>query len=68
MFSSFDSIICDMRLPDCAGMVALKETLTQLPKDHANARNLAEGTMPFCCCHALPYIMFGVSLQVVQMD
>ena len=26
-----------------AGMIALKETLAQLPKDHANARLLAEG-------------------------
>lgn len=27
-----------------AGMIAMKETLAQLPADHANARKLAEGT------------------------
>ena len=27
-----------------AGMIAMKETLAQLPADHFNARKLAEGT------------------------
>ena len=37
----------DTCLGECVGMVALKQTLAQLPHDHSNARLLAEGmTLP----------------------
>ena len=47
-------------------MVALKETLTQLPEDHANARILARGSMLFCCGRPLPCVLLVLSLQAVQ--
>lgn len=46
-----------------AGMIAMKETLAQLPTDHSNARNLAEGT-----AHSLLYRAARLPVCVVAQN
>ena len=62
----FQFVTCAVKTPigrfiRLAGMIAMKETLAQLPTDHSNARNLAEGTAYFLLYRAaqLPACVFA---------